>query len=41
VSGMTAILILLGALALGPLAVRYGVDSRRHEPSGRNRPNWS
>jgi hypothetical protein len=38
---MTAILILLGALALGPLAVRYGADSRPHDASGRNRPNWS
>lgn len=37
---MTAILILLAVLALGPLAVRYGTDSRPRDAHGPNRPNW-
>jgi hypothetical protein len=30
--GMTAIIIMLAVLALGPLAVKYGVDSRDYRP---------
>jgi hypothetical protein len=36
---MTAILILLVLVALGPLALRYGVDSRDNDARGRQ-PHW-
>ncbi len=36
---MTAIIILLAVLALGPLAVRYGVDSRSNDVRDRL-PRW-
>jgi hypothetical protein len=36
---MSALLILIVLLAIGPLAVRYGADSRRTDVRDR-RPNW-
>ncbi len=38
---MTALLILVGAVVVGPLAVFFGADSRPHDVRGRNRSNWS
>lgn len=35
---MTGILILTFFLVVGPLALRYGIDSRVYE--ARQRPNW-
>jgi uncharacterized membrane protein YdfJ with MMPL/SSD domain len=39
-AAMTAVLILIAALALVLASVRYGVDSRRTSPRGHYRPNW-
>ncbi len=36
---MTALLILIALIAVGPLAVRYGVDSRVRDDHGRQ-PRW-
>jgi hypothetical protein len=36
---MTALIILIAVLALGPLAVRYGVDSRNDDVRDRQ-PHW-
>jgi hypothetical protein len=36
---MTAIIILIAVLALGPLAVRYGTDSRNNDVRERPR-HW-
>jgi hypothetical protein len=36
---MTALIILIAVLALGPLAVRYGVDSRSDDVRDRQ-PHW-
>lgn len=38
---MIAILILLAVLAVGPLAIRYGADSRPHDARRAQRSNWS
>jgi hypothetical protein len=37
---MTAVLILIAALAVVLASARYGVDSRRTSPRGHYRPNW-
>jgi hypothetical protein len=37
---MTALVIILGVLAVGPLAVVFGRDSRHDDAHGRHRPNW-
>ena len=37
---MTAVLILIAALAVVLASVPYGVDSRRTSPRGHYRPNW-
>ena len=36
---MTALIILIALLAVGPLALRYGVDSRDNDARGRQ-PHW-
>jgi hypothetical protein len=36
---MTAIIIILAVLAVGPLAVRYGADSRKFDLRERQ-PHW-
>jgi hypothetical protein len=36
---MTALIILIALLAIGPLALRYGVDSRDNDTRGRQ-PHW-
>jgi len=37
---MTAVLIILAALAVLLASMRYGVDSRKTSPRGHYRPNW-
>jgi len=37
---MTAVLILIAALAVLLASVPFGVDSRRTSPRGHYRPNW-
>jgi hypothetical protein len=36
---MTALIILIAVLAIGPLAVRYGADSRPNDVRDRQ-PHW-